>query len=388
MIEEKNVLGMSDEDFLKENPPEVKEEEDSTEDTSNEEDKTKEESSEETTQESEESKEEDNKTEEEDHDKEDNQSQSTENEEENNSDNTETQDTDTKTTEPEKKSIKSSGSIDKSKETIESTGSVDYEAFYKKVMAPFKANGKMITLRSPEEAIQLMQQGANFTKKMQAIAPHRKLLIMLENNGLLDESKINYLIDLDKKNPEAIKKLVKDAGIDPIDIDTQAENKYQPSNYRVSDDEANFINILDDLKQNQEGLETLRVINAWDATSKEAIFKDPSIMQTIHTQRENGVFQKISEEIERQKILGNINVNIPFLVAYKQVGDLLVKQNQGKLQRQPLDVRKAVPKSPVTNSDKVKAAAPTRNNKNKVEKFINPLSMSDDDFLKQFENRL
>jgi hypothetical protein len=386
MAEDKNVLGMSDEDFLKENPPEVKEKE-STEDTSNEEDKTKEESSEETAQESEESKE-DNKTEEEDHDKEDDQSQSTENEEENNSDNTETQDTDTKTTEPEKKSIKSSGSIDKSKETIESTGSVDYEAFYKKVMAPFKANGKMITLRSPEEAIQLMQQGANFTKKMQAIAPHRKLLIMLENNGLLDESKINYLIDLDKKNPEAIKKLVKDAGIDPIDIDTQAENKYQPSNYRVSDDEANFINILDDLKQNQEGLETLRVINSWDATSKEAIFKDPSIMQTIHTQRENGVFQKISEEIERQKILGNINVNVPFLVAYKQVGDLLVKQNQGKLQRQPLDVRKAVPKSLVTNSDKVKAAAPTRSNKNKVEKFINPLSMSDDDFLKQFENRL
>ena len=176
MAEEKNVLGMSDEDFLKENPPEVKEE-DSTEDTSNEEDKTKEESSEETTQESEESKE-DNKTEEEDHDKEDDQSQSTENEEEDNSDNTKTQDTDTKTTEPEKKSIKSSGSV-------------DYEAFYKKVMAPFKANGKMITLRSPEEAIQLMQQGANFTKKMQAIAPHRKLLIMLENNGLLDESKIN-----------------------------------------------------------------------------------------------------------------------------------------------------------------------------------------------------
>ena len=380
-MEDKNVLGMSDEDFLKENPPEVKEE-DSTEDTSNEEDKTKEESSEETTQESEESKE-DNKTEEEDHDKQDDQSQSTENEEENNSDNSETQ-----TTEPKKESIKSSGSVDKSKETIESSGSVDYEAFYKKVMAPFKANGKMITLRSPEEVIQLMQQGANFTKKMQAIAPHRKLLIMLENNGLLDESKINYLIDLDKKNPEAIKKLVKDAGIDPIDIDTQAENKYQPSNYRVSDDEANFINILDDLKQNQEGLETLRVINAWDSASKDAVFKDPSIMQTIHTQRENGVFQKISEEIERQKILGNINVNVPFLVAYKQVGDLLVKQNQGKLQRQPLDVRKAVPKSPVTNSDKVKAAAPTRSNKNKVEKFINPLSMSDDDFLKQFENRL
>ncbi|MFR7882260.1 MAG: hypothetical protein ACLU5J_12915 [Christensenellales bacterium] len=44
---------------------------------------------------------------------------------------------------------------------------------YKKVMAPFKANGKMITLRSPEEAIQLMQ-GATLQKRC-------KLLHLIEN---------------------------------------------------------------------------------------------------------------------------------------------------------------------------------------------------------------
>ena len=85
----------------------------------------------------------------------------------------------------------------------------DYEAFYKEVMTPFKANGKLIELRNPAEAVQLMQMGANYTRKMQAIQQHRKVLTMLENNGLLDEGKLSFLIDIEKKNPDAIQKLVK-----------------------------------------------------------------------------------------------------------------------------------------------------------------------------------
>lgn len=57
-----------------------------------------------------------------------------------------------------------------------------------------------IELRDSSEAVQLMQKGANYTRKMQDIAPHRKVLLMLENNGLLDEGKLSYLIDLEKKN--------------------------------------------------------------------------------------------------------------------------------------------------------------------------------------------
>ena len=91
----------------------------------------------------------------------------------------------------------------------------DYEAFYKEVMTPFKANGKLIELRNPAEAVQLMQMGANYTRKMQAIQQHRKVLTMLENNGLLDEGKLSFLIDIEKKNPDAIQKLVKESGIDP-----------------------------------------------------------------------------------------------------------------------------------------------------------------------------
>ena len=100
---------------------------------------------------------------------------------------------------------------------------VDYKAAYEKIMTPFKANGKLISLESPDEAVRLMQMGANYTKKLQALQPQLRMLRMLENNGLLDEQKLSYLIDLDKKNPSAITKLVKESGIDPIDIDIEKD---------------------------------------------------------------------------------------------------------------------------------------------------------------------
>ena len=66
---------------------------------------------------------------------------------------------------------------------------------YTELMAPFKANGKIVEVRAVSEARRLMQMGANYTRKMQEIAPHRKKLMMLENHKI-DEEKLSFLIDL------------------------------------------------------------------------------------------------------------------------------------------------------------------------------------------------
>ena len=129
--------------------------------------------------------------------------------------------------------------VDPNKPAEQST-TVDYKEAYGQIMAPLKANGKTIELRSVDELRSLAQMGANYTRKMQDIAPHRKILLMLENNGLLDESKLSFYIDLEKKNPEAIKKLVVESGIDPLEIDTSVPAKYQASNHTVTDEELGF----------------------------------------------------------------------------------------------------------------------------------------------------
>lgn len=270
----------------------------------------------------------------------------------------------------------------------------NYEEFYQKVMAPLHANGKKIELRTPEEAIQLMQQGANYTRKMQAIAPHRKILLMLEKANLLDEGKLSLLIDVDKKDPEAIKKLLKDSGIDPLDIDTKTDSTYQEGNHRVSDEEVGFKTTLEELTSSPEGRETLNIIHTqWDQASKEILWKQPEVMTLIDQQRKNGVYAIISTEIERQRALGAIPPSVSYLTAYKNIGDALAangafdhlnKPADEKPAASPVVIRAAVPKPDAKNGDKVNAAATPRNAGKKAETIVNPLALSDEEFQKQF----
>lgn len=292
----------------------------------------------------------------------------------------------------------------KGKQEDSSGEAPDYAAFYNQIMAPFKANGKTITLKDPSEVIQLMQMGANYTKKLQDIQPHRKVLLMLQNNDLLDEGKLSFLIDLEKKDPEAIKKLVKDAGIDPMDIDTEADPNYIAGNHTVSEEEARFRDTLEELSSAEKGTETLQIINkTWDQVSKDLLWTSPDVMRVIHTQRENGAYALITEEMERQRVLGHISPNTPFLEAYKLVGDALTQagafgdvsgatnQNNGGNPNpgpQKLAERAAKPKPTVTNGDKASAASTTPTSRKKAEPLVNPLAMSDEEFMATFKNRL
>lgn len=278
---------------------------------------------------------------------------------------------------------------------------VDHKAFYDLMMTPFKANGKTIELRSPEEAIQLMQQGANYTRKMQDIAVHKKHLTMLENNGLLDEDKLAYLIDLDKKNPEAIKKLIKESGIDPLEIDVNAPAAYTAGNHKVSDDEVKFRTVLDAVGATPEGKETLQVMNTgWDQASKDALWSQPDVMEVIHEQRLSGVYQQVADEIERQRILGTIKPGTPFLDAYRSVGNFMGERGmlKGVAQKQtasaapapvaPVATKVAAPKSAVTNNQQVAAAAVTRTGGKRTPAVANLANLSDDAFMQQFAGRL
>ena len=269
-------------------------------------------------------------------------------------------------------------------------GEVDYKAGYEQLMAPFKANGKTMQVKSVEEAIQLMQMGANYTRKMQELQPHRKTLLMLENNGLLDEGKLSFLIDLDKKNPEAIKKLLQDANINPLDVDMDQESTYQEGNHKVSDEEAQFRLVLDELNSNPVGRETLQTINStWDQASKEVLWKQPEVMNTINAQRENGVYARITAEIDRRRTLGVIQVGVPFLEAYRVVGDELHKAGafndlfKPKASAvAPVATRAAMPK-PTGLDPKAEAAAVHRGSPSKTTSPLEAMQKaSDDEFLK------
>jgi len=146
---------------------------------------------------------------------------------------------------------------------------VNYKQEYEKLLAPFKANGRQIQVDNVDDAITLMRMGANYNKKMAALKPNLKLIKMLEHNDLLDETKLSYLIDASKHDPGAITKLLKDANMDPLEIDTET-SEYQPKDHQVNDSQFELDQILDDIKDNDSFPKTIDAIsNQWDAKSKE-----------------------------------------------------------------------------------------------------------------------
>tara|TARA_R110000850_G_scaffold233967_3_gene358865 strand:+ start:7620 stop:8804 length:1185 start_codon:yes stop_codon:yes gene_type:complete len=270
----------------------------------------------------------------------------------------------------------------------------DYKNLYEKMMAPFKANGKEFKPSNPEEAVRLMQMGANYTKKMQALQPNLKLMRMLENNNLLDESKLSYLIDLEQKNPQAIQKLLRDGNIDPLDLDLSAEPAYSPGDHAVSDNEMAFHDALANVRMTSTGTETIQHINSqWDQESKQALYREPVLLNIIDEQRANGVYGRISAEIDRERVLGNLP-NMSFLQAYRHVGDRLFAAQQLQPEApqpvnpapapqapQVLDTRPAMPKPAAANGDKARAISSAPRSKPAPAASFDPFAMSDEQIM-------
>jgi hypothetical protein len=271
----------------------------------------------------------------------------------------------------------------------------DHKSFYERILKnPIKANGKQIQLQSPEEAEQLIKMGLNYTKKMQAWQPRMRVVTMLENNNLLDEGKLAHLIDLSKGDPAAIQKLLADSKFDPMTVDADKAASYKPGNHQVSDAELSFNAAMDDLESTETGVQLIaEVAKQWDEQSRQAVYQDPSILHVINEQKAIGLYARITGEMDRLKTLGHLQ-GVPFLQAYRAVGDmlndrgLLKPEPQKQPEPQPVETRVATPAPQVTNSDKAKAASPTKATPAAPKTETNFLDVPDDQFLKSLHGRL
>ena len=274
----------------------------------------------------------------------------------------------------------------------------DYEAEYKKLLKPFKANGREIAVKSVDDAVTLMQMGANYNKKMAALKPNLKLLKLLENNNLLDAEKLSYLIDLEKKDPKAISKLVKDSGIDPLDLSSDEENAYKPTVKTVDDRELELDSVLDEIQGTETYNRTLSIVSQeWDGKSKQVIADTPQILKVINSHVQSGIYDLISKEVESERTFGRLN-GLSDIEAYRQVGDRLNEAGafnhlvQQPRQQTPVAPVIVAPKPKMGNDDKLRekkraASAPSVASPSKAKPEYNPLSLSDDDFAKLVQPR-
>ena len=272
-----------------------------------------------------------------------------------------------------------------SKEESSKSG-IDYKQVYEEVFKPFKANGKEIKVNSAQEVIQLMQMGANYNKKMAGIKDQLPYLKMLEKNELLDEDKLSYAVDLLSGDKAAIAKLIKDNEIDLYDLDEDTGDSYKPTYKGVSQQEIAVSSAIDDLRDSPSFDRTMEVATGvWDNASQQFIVNNPSVLGVLEQHISSGIFDTVWAEVERLEGIGEL-AGLNSLEAYKVVGDYLSEQGAfGEADQSTTQTTKAKEqKREETNRKKQATQKPKGSTRSSSKKdVINPLSLSDEEFMKQ-----
>ena len=263
--------------------------------------------------------------------------------------------------------------------STDSDSTVDYKTAYETIFKPFKANGKEITPRNVDDVINLMQMGANYTKKMQVIAPMKKVIESL-NKAEIDEENLNFLIDVYKGDKEAIKKLLKKHSVDPIELDLE-ETNYVPKNNIVSDEDVEFSNVIDEIRDSLPKIQDI-VNSKWDKNSKDKLLSDPKLLRALHEEIQYGRFDKIQAQVEMEKMFGRYR-GVSDLDAYIDIVTKVVQKESQQQQPEPKVEPKPEPKVTRSIPDKTKAA-PTKTKSTTKSSLTakDILSMSEEDFNK------
>lgn len=269
---------------------------------------------------------------------------------------------------------------------------VDYKAEYERLLKPFKANGRDVSVASVDDALSLMQMGANYNKKMAGLKPSLKILKLLENNGLLDENKLSFLIDLEKKDPLAINKLVQDSGLNPMDLDAAKAGEYRPKTRSVDEREMELDTVLDDIQSTPTYTRTLEVVSKkWDGHSKQIVAAQPQLLKVINDHMSSGIYDLITTEIDKERMFGRLD-GLSDIDAYRKVGDAI--QARGGFDGVGSSPTKS-PAAPVVVQPKPRVEDEALKNKRRAAssatavapaapaKDFNPLGLSDEEFAKQ-----
>ena len=210
-----------------------------------------------------------------------------------------TEDTlDTDETEEEDPDEESQTEVDEEQEDTEEvidgdTQKPTYEellAFRTEVTADYKANGKVHPgLKDPKDFVTALSMASNYALKTTALKPHMGRIKMLKD---VSDTELNEMLDFRARNPEVIKKALKDAGIDPIDLD-DSESTYVATDYSISPDEIEFDEVIEPIKGTPEFVQTTKVVTeVWDEKSKRAMLSDPRLLVALNEEISMGRYDR------------------------------------------------------------------------------------------------
>ena len=291
---------------------------------------------------------------------------------------------DTKTEETTKVEQTPVTKVKEDKKVVEDTTSVTtiVPENYADIFKPFKANGKEITPKTVDDVISLMQMGANYTKKMQAMVPLKRTVETL-NKADIKEEDLNFLIDVHKGDKEAIKKLLEKHKVDPLELDMETTN-YVPKNNMISEEDIEYLSTLEDIQSSVPKISEI-ISTKWDAESKQILLKDPKALIGLHQEIELGRFDEIQAQLEVDRTFGRYK-GVSDFRAYVDIVNKKVTTQVSKPAVTPTvsDAVSTPTTKPKTQHDKSKAAPAkgTATSQGSAITTKDLINTSDEEFLK------
>lgn len=271
-------------------------------------------------------------------------------------------------------------------EETDEADEIDYKAFYETMTKPFRANGREVQISNVDDAIRLMQQGANYSKKMEELKPKRALIKTLEQHGLTDKEQLGYLVDLANKDPKAIAKLVKESGIDLYEFDVEQANEYSP-NLQIQEPTA-FEDVVSEITANNpDAIDVLNIIGQWDDETKDFLYNKPDGLRIFAEHKANGFFDKVVGIIENERMFGRMT-DKTYLEAYADIEAMLNAQNAQQSKPQSFTGTRPNQNKPmqVSNDKKRKAGMPNSANTAQTTTF-NPLTITDEELIQYLSSQ-
>ena len=257
---------------------------------------------------------------------------------------------DTQTTETDDESDNVDGDsdeeVDTEAEKPETTDEVNYKEFYEKVaLAKFTANGREVEgFKNPEDLIRAQQMLHGYSDKMKVFKEYKKFIKPLEERKITaDPDKFNLAMSLLDGDVEAIKKVIKDKGIDPLEMDLE-DIKYTQKDYLPNETQLMFDETIEQAKELgiEEKFNKALTKDFDDASFKEFV-DNPLVRRDLMQHLQDGTYDIVQNEIKSMELLdtaGQLN-GMSTVDKYRAAVNRL---QQRSIQEQPVKVEPKVDK--------------------------------------------
>ena len=198
-----------------------------------------------------------------------------------------------------------------SEDESEATEEVNYKEFYEKVaMAKFTANGREVEgFKNPDDLIRAQQMLHGYSDKMKVFKEYKPFIKTLEERGITaDPEKFKLARSLLDGDPEAIKKVLKDKNIDPLELDLD-DIKYVPKVKLPSEAQLLIEETYEQAENLGVGSKFNRVISKdWDMPSLQEFVSNGAVRADLLQHLKDGTYDIVQNEIKRMELLDSTGV--------------------------------------------------------------------------------